>query len=72
MSKNGIKPHLPFFCANGNKVVETWEELTQTRDGLRQKLVWVRYRDPKGKEAEVVRQVIWIDIPHANAHKRYQ
>ena len=65
-NKGGIRPHLPYFCANGNKVVATWEEETTTRDNLRVRLVWVRYRDSKGKESEAIRQVIWIDIPFSS------
>lgn len=72
MGKTKIVPYLPYYCSGGNTVVETWKEPAMTRDGLRQMLTWVRYKDKKGKLAETVAQVVWIDQPFADAHKRYQ
>jgi hypothetical protein len=72
MGKTKIVPYQPHYCSGGNTVVETWKESAVTRDGLRQMLTWVRYQDKKGKLAETVAQVVWIDQPFADAYKRYQ
>ncbi|MEG1348051.1 MAG: hypothetical protein RSD49_08335 [Hafnia sp.] len=70
MSVRRIAPFLPFYSSNGNTVIATWEELSVTRHGLRHKIIWVRYRDKKGKESEAVKQVIWIDEPFAEAGRK--
>lgn len=49
----------PYYCANGNKVVEQWKEDFTDRVGNCATLHKVKYTTPKGKINEAVARVVW-------------
>ena len=60
--------YLPFYCAEGNKILEAWEEPFEDRLGNKATLTIVKYLTKKGKIHEVVGQVKWV---HLNAPPAY-
>lgn len=57
-----IEPHIPFYAANGNKVVQEWTEPFVDRVGNKATITRVIYKDKKGKEHEATIRVQWHDV----------
>lgn len=55
-----IVPIIPYFCRDGNVIVEEWSAIEQYSPSLIAEIKYIRYKDRKGKVSDpVVRQVIW-------------
>lgn len=57
-----MKAHIPYYMAEGNEVLATWQEEFTDRAGNEATLTWVRFKNPKKKNAvptEAVIRVQW-------------
>lgn len=58
-----IEPHVPYYMADGNKVIRKWKENFVDRLGNAAILTKVEFLTKKGKLNEAVIQVQWYDGP---------
>lgn len=56
-----ITPHIPYYLAEGNVLLNKWKEDFQDRAGNRAVLTKVLVRTKKGQENEYIIQVEWGD-----------
>lgn len=56
-----IEPHIPYYMADGNKVLKKWKEEFTDRNGNQAILTKVEFITKKSKTNEAVIQVQWKD-----------
>lgn len=55
-----VTPHIPYFCREGNVIVEQWEEAFDDGHGHTGVMTMLKYKDKKGKVSEpVMRYIKW-------------
>lgn len=54
-----IVPHVPYYLADGNKLIDKWNEIFTDRVGNKATLTKVRVLTKKAKISEYVIQVRW-------------
>jgi hypothetical protein len=57
-----VIPHIPYYMANGNKVIRTFEQPFSDRNGNEATITIVEYTDKKGKMHDAVIRVKWNSI----------
>lgn len=55
-----IVPHIPYYMADGNKVIKKWKEYFVNRCGNEAVLTKVEFKSKSGKLNEAVIQVDWL------------
>lgn len=56
-----IIPHIPYYKANGNKVIRTFEQAFSDKKGNEATVTIVEYTDKKGRFHDAVIRVKWHD-----------
>lgn len=57
---DGIVPYIPFYLADGNTVVDKWDEIFVGKFGETAKLYKLTYRNKKGKISDpIIYRVEW-------------
>lgn len=54
-----MKPHIPVWTAQGNKIIEEWTEDNLYSGTRKYKRIVVKYLDSKGRMQVATKQVVW-------------